>query len=80
MKDYNNDMKVWRNPITLSTSYQTVTLDPANDGVYRPGHYGARDGFDADKVKSIEIRIINVEDSSSPFTGTLWIDDLKYNP
>lgn len=77
LRDENGDFKVWRNPVTLTSSYQTVTLDPAGDPGYRPGTLGARDGFQADKVKSIEFRIVNTVDGGSDFTADLYIDNIK---
>ena len=79
LKDYNNDVKVWTNPVVLSDSFQTVTMNPAVDGTYIGGWDGAKDGFQADKVKSIEIRIINTTDLSPTYSGSLYIDNLVYH-
>jgi len=79
LKDYNNDVKVWTNPVILSDTFQTVTLNPAVDGTYIGGWDGAKDGFQADRVKSIEIRIINTTDLSPTYSGSLYIDNIVYH-
>jgi hypothetical protein len=77
--DNNNDAKAFSLTSALTTSWSTITLDLVNDGVYYPGWDGAQDGFQADQVKSVQIRLMNTADSSSSYTGTLWIDNLLAN-
>ena len=77
--DYNNDAKAYSLTPALTTNWSTISLDLVNDGVYYPGWDGAQDGFQADQVKSIQLRIMNTADSSSSYTGTLWVDNLLAN-
>lgn len=80
LRDANGDYKVWRNPVTLTTAFQTITLHPATDPGYKPGSLGAKDGFQANQVRSVEIRIVNTTDNSADFTGSLYVDDIVRNP
>jgi hypothetical protein len=77
--DYNNDAKAYSLTPVLTTNWSTISLDLVNDGVYYPGWDGAQDGFQADQVKSMQLRMMNTADSSSSYTGTLWIDNLLAN-
>lgn len=79
VKDYNNDVKVWYLTPNLGTAWSTVSLDLVNGGSYYAGWDGAGDGFQADKVKSIQVRVQNTLDNSESYTGTLWLDDLLAN-
>lgn len=77
--DYNNDALAYSLTSSLTTDWSTLSLDLVNGGVYYPGWDGAQDGFQADQVKSVQIRIMNTTDNSPSYTGTLWLDNLLAN-
>jgi hypothetical protein len=79
IKDYNNDVKAWSLTPNLGAAWSTFSLDLVNGGVYYAGWDGAGDGFQADKVKSIQIKVMNTLDNSETYTGTLWLDNLLAN-
>lgn len=79
IKDYNNDVKAWSLTPNLNATWSTFSLDLVNGGVYYAGWDGAGDGFQADKVKSIQLKVMNTLDNSETYVGTLWLDDLLAN-
>ncbi len=78
-KDYNNDVKVWSLTPSLTTAWTTISLDLVNGGVYYAGWDGAGDGFQADKVKSVNVKVVNTLDNSETYTGSVWLDDFYAN-
>ncbi len=77
LKDYNNDVMVWTiaSQIAAANTWYDVTLYQGS-GTYWPGWDGAKDGFQWDKVKSLQFRIINTVTGSANYAASLWFDDI----
>ncbi|UJF35437.1 endo alpha-1,4 polygalactosaminidase [Paenibacillus hexagrammi] len=74
--DENNDAKAFSLTPYLKTDWTTISLDLVQGGSYIPGWDGAQDGFQADRVKYMQIRIMNTVTNSPAYSGTLWIDNI----